>query len=159
MYELKQSEIKELRDKLSEQQDNKCLICGDELDEGCSLDHQHKKRLGGSGKIRGVLCRGCNIYLGKIENNCKRFGVPLESLPSRLRDISVYLELPHLDYLHPSERQKKPILSKRCFNRLSKVYSLDKPNNKPLEYPKNKHLTKKLEVLFQKYCILIEFNR
>ncbi len=34
------------------------------------LDHDHS-----TGFVRGVLDRGCNSLLGKVENNYRRFGV------------------------------------------------------------------------------------
>lgn len=34
------------------------------------LDHHH-----GTGAVRGVLHRGCNSLLGKVENNAGRYGV------------------------------------------------------------------------------------
>jgi len=39
-----------------------CAICGIEDTNWC-LDHDHR-----TGKVRGVLCTGCNILLGQIEN-------------------------------------------------------------------------------------------
>jgi len=41
----------------------KCPVCGKTLEPNSSdacLDHSHR-----TGKIRGVLCRGCNGYIGK----------------------------------------------------------------------------------------------
>ncbi len=159
MKQLKQKDIKPLRDKLIMDQGGKCLICGCMLGEGASLDHHHKKKIKGSGQIRGVLCRSCNVYLGKIENNAPRYGIHQDVLSDRLKSISNYLKLPHLPYLHPSESPKKPILSKRCFNVLFKEYIKDKPKNIPIQYPKNGHLTKPLEKLFKKYNIKIIFNK
>lgn len=45
----------------------KCKICykhQSELDERLSVDHDHK-----TGKVRGLLCRGCNRLLGYLENS------------------------------------------------------------------------------------------
>ncbi len=45
----------------------KCSICGQLLEHDSSdacLDHNHK-----TGEIRGVLCRLCNAYLGKYNDN------------------------------------------------------------------------------------------
>ena len=44
-----------------------CAICGTdggEYEKGLHLDHCHT-----SGKIRGVLCHGCNIGLGSFKDN------------------------------------------------------------------------------------------
>lgn len=45
------------------EQDNKCKICKEELSKP-NVDHCHK-----SGKIRGLLCRGCNHGLGNFRDN------------------------------------------------------------------------------------------
>lgn len=52
-------------EKLLLEQDGKCAICG-KTAESClhgvlHVDHCHK-----SGKIRGLLCRGCNHILGTV---------------------------------------------------------------------------------------------
>lgn len=49
-------------------QDEKCAICrvsfnNGKLGQAC-IDHDHK-----TGKVRGILCRGCNLILGHIEKN------------------------------------------------------------------------------------------
>lgn len=56
-------------DRMIEKQDNKCLICNKNFSilEGWNkrcVDHDHK-----TGKIRGILCRKCNISLHYIEDN------------------------------------------------------------------------------------------
>mgnify|MGYP000647893817 CR=1 FL=1 len=46
-------------------QDNKCLLCGSPPDNAHGrlvVDHCHY-----TGKVRGLLCIGCNLYLSKIE--------------------------------------------------------------------------------------------
>lgn len=157
MKQLKQSDIKELRNKLLTEQDGKCLICNIIVEDNACLDHQHKRKLKGSGLIRGVLCRNCNAYLGKLENNSRRYCISLIDLPDILRSIADYLERPHLDYIHPTEKAKEPTLSKRSFNILAKAYSEKYPKRKPLEYPKSKKLTKNLSVLFEEFNIEINF--
>jgi len=52
---------------LLERQDFRCLICGDtESYQGHKLavDHSHK-----TGKIRGLLCKGCNMGLGNFKDS------------------------------------------------------------------------------------------
>ncbi len=44
-------------------QENKCLICG-EIMEHPQIDHNHK-----TNKIRGLLCRNCNLVLGLTREN------------------------------------------------------------------------------------------
>jgi phage FluMu protein Com len=48
---------------LVESQDNLCGICGDELNK-INIDHDHE-----SGKVRGLLCTGCNTGLGHLGDN------------------------------------------------------------------------------------------
>jgi hypothetical protein len=46
-------------------QNNKCKICRRDFKE-CKrvIDHDHK-----TGKVRGLLCNRCNMFLGWVENN------------------------------------------------------------------------------------------
>jgi len=57
--------IEDFEKKLSLQQ-NKCLGCGKEFTEkgDACLDHNHT-----SGKIRGILCRNCNLAVGGAKDN------------------------------------------------------------------------------------------
>lgn len=48
------------------EQNGKCAVCGKHqsiLSQRLDVDHDHK-----TGKIRGLLCRGCNRMLGRYEN-------------------------------------------------------------------------------------------
>jgi hypothetical protein len=51
----------EFFDSLIEEQDNKCAICGTELQAGyrTHIDHNHS-----TGSVRGLLCSKCNTGLG-----------------------------------------------------------------------------------------------
>ena len=64
---MKASEVAALRAQLREQQGDKCAICKgkfyDKMPLDPVLDHNHK-----TGAIRGVIHRGCNSLLGKVEN-------------------------------------------------------------------------------------------
>jgi len=53
-------------DKRLSLQQNKCLGCGKELTEkgDACLDHNHT-----SGKVRGILCRNCNLAIGGAKDN------------------------------------------------------------------------------------------
>jgi hypothetical protein len=49
-------------------QDNKCAICGtafeDSFGKNVHVDHDHK-----TGKVRGLLCQGCNHLLGRAKDD------------------------------------------------------------------------------------------
>lgn len=54
-------------DNLFNEQQGRCKICSkhkSELKERLSVDHNHI-----TGKVRGLLCRKCNVLLGHLENN------------------------------------------------------------------------------------------
>lgn len=149
-------DISTLRDTLSQKQGGFCLICKRKLNAPC-LDHNHKKRIKGSGQIRGVLCRSCNVMLGKIENNCVRYSISQEELPEILRSMACYLERPHLPYIHPSDAPKTPKLKKSSYNKLKKIMK-DAPSRKKCpEYPKSGKLTKPLEALYKEFQLEPEF--
>lgn len=54
-------------DAMMEGQNYQCAICGDELEDysyKTHLDHCHE-----TGRIRGILCRGCNTGIGMLRDN------------------------------------------------------------------------------------------
>ena len=163
--QLKHSDIKSLRKHILKKQNGKCWICGEVPKVPC-LDHHHKKRIKGTGLVRGVLCPPCNIFIAKAENNAMRYGVTKEELPNRLRKQAEYLEKKHYPYLHPSEKPKEPKLSKRSYNKLVKLHkeNLERPKAdgsgrvpKLTEFPKSGKLTKSLKVLYNLYDLEPEF--
>lgn len=106
---LKYSEIAPLRHRQLAQQALKCALCGDTvLESEAVLDHDHK-----SGLIRGVLHRGCNSLLGKIENNMPRSRVDLGRL-SRIADNLIrYLTAdPVCDLLHPAHKLEEQTMGR-----------------------------------------------
>jgi hypothetical protein len=56
-------------DKLLESQNGECAICECELPADkfkSDIDHNHK-----TGKVRGIVCRSCNITIGMVEKKIK----------------------------------------------------------------------------------------
>jgi len=156
MQQLKQKDIKPIRDMiLNEDQSGICLICGKEPKIAC-LDHSHKKRIKGTGLIRGVLCSSCNVFIAKSENNCMRYGFSQNELPDILRSMAEYLERDHYPYIHPSEAPKPKKLKKRSYNVLKKAYI---GRAKFYSYPKSGYLTKPLARLFEEYNIVPQFYK
>lgn len=143
---LKQSDIKPLRDRLLKEQNGICPICSKKAQPPV-LDHEHRKKYGGSGKIRGVLCSTCNSLLGKIENSIVRYRIAKEQLPNVLRGIAMYVEKPHLDFIHPSEKSKTKLLGKREFKKVAKYYSEKYPKRKSLIFPKSGKVNKQINDL------------
>lgn len=155
LVQLRYKDVSVLRDKLLKKQKGICPICVLEIHDPC-LDHSHRKKLNGTGLIRGVLCRTCNSLIAKIENNCSRFKISQKKLPKILCNISVYLEKDHLPYIHPTEKEKPKKLKKSSYNKLKKQYN---GRAKFPKYPVTKKLTKKLEKLFIKCDLEPEFYK
>lgn len=153
--QMKVSDISDLRGELLKEQRGKCPICLQRISDPV-LDHSHKRKIKGTGLIRGVLCRNCNSFLGKIENNATRYRISHELLPKVLSLISGYLRKEHLPFIHPSERAKPKLLTKRSYNSLKKVYvgKVVFP-----EYKDKMKMTVKLAGLFSKYNIEPEFYK
>jgi len=62
---------------MKQKQDNKCAICKKELGFGylSAIDHCHK-----TGKVRGILCRGCNLGLGNFCDSIQALKSAIEYL-------------------------------------------------------------------------------
>ena len=96
---LKSKDIKIMREKLLELNQNKCPILGIEITpKEAVLDHIHKRKLSddineSSGVVRNTIHNGANAFLGKIENAFKRY-IPKDcvDLPSLLRNVADYIE-------------------------------------------------------------------
>lgn len=166
LKQLKSTEIKSLRERLLKKQKGVCPICGKKIVKPV-LDHHHKKKVGGTGRIRKVLCSACNIFLGKIENNSKRYLISNEELPHVLRRTSEYLLSPQLPIIHPSEAPKKKILTKSSYNKIAKLHEKALSRNEkvpklPVYRVNSKKkpvqgLTKPLEALFTYFKVKPEF--
>ena len=111
---LKQSEIKPFRQRQLIKQNNCCSLCGDPVAENQAvLDHCHK-----TGVLRGVLHRGCNSLLGKIENTMPRSLVDINRLANISKNLIKYLtadavsEFLHPTYLTQEERKMKQAMGR-----------------------------------------------
>ena len=163
--QLKHSDVAKLRMWiLKKKQNGKCAICGCIPTRPC-LDHDHVKKVKGTGKIRGVLCHNCNILIAKGENNCVRYGVNQKDLPRIFRAMADYLDRNQYPYIHPSEKQKTPILTKLSYNALVKANKNSEVSRRIPPYrlgrngEKLQKLTKPLERLFAMYNITPEFYK
>lgn len=89
MQRLTTSAVAPYRQQLLLKQAGKCALCKrDCRTRTPCLDHCHS-----SGVVRGVLCRGCNAQLGKIENNLARNGLTdIVALANYLQNLIPYLE-------------------------------------------------------------------
>jgi len=160
LIQLKNKDIKSLREKILKKQNNKCAICNKEIlpeDSGTSLDHQHKwksEEIGkdGAGLVRGVLCRSCNVWEGKHWNSTGRYQQPknVQERIQLLESLIRYYQKDNLPLIHPSEEEKPPLVSKRNYNTLRRCYTGKK---KFPEYPKSKKLSLGLQILFEEYKI------
>lgn len=158
--QLKQKDIKPLREKLLKEQNYICPICKEEITlSESTLDHQHRlfkdEEIGnnGAGLCRGVICFRCNAWEGKIFNAHRRLGLHKKELDqaSLMRNLAEYLEQENYPYIHPSEAEKPKKLGKRIYNKLKKVYSEKYPNRKELEYPKSGKITKEIQKLLDEF--------
>lgn len=113
---LKTTEVKTFRQQQWQKQGQCCALCGDTvIEQEAVLDHDHK-----TGLLRGVLHRGCNSLLGKIENNMPRSRVDLGRLSAISHNLIKYLTAePCSEYLHPT--YKTPEERKMAYKKKGKT--------------------------------------
>jgi len=162
MTEIKQvkpNEVKQIREKILKDQGGACAICGKQIivSTGQTLDHQHKLKSklpgpDGDGLIRGVLCRACNTWEGKIWNSTTRFKKPanVQERIEELKSLVEYYEKGTYPLIHPREQVKEPKIAKRKYNQLKKAY---RGTKKFPPYPKSGRMTIRLKRLFEEYAI------
>ena len=107
MQRITAKQIKELREQYLQIQNNLCALCQDYLDPAESvLDHDHA-----SGQLRGTLHRGCNAFLGHIENNMKRNRIDDVRLAAILANLQHYQrqlkDVLHPTHLTPEEKKQR----------------------------------------------------
>jgi len=173
--EMKQKDIKMLKEKLWIKNNKKCPVLDKEVPlDKMALDHAHKRKdeeySENKGVIREALDFRTNAVLGKLENSLKRSGLSYADdfdLPTFLRNAADYFERgAYVDedgnyYIHPNEVKKNPPLSKKNYNKVKKLYNAEEfipkrknQKKKPMpEYPKSGKATKALIELFEKYQI------
>lgn len=156
--QLKTSDIKTIKRELLKNQGFKDAITGKNLDEEHSvLDHQHKlcksQPIGedGAGLVRGVLDRQVNVAEGKICNALRRYcGIcTVQERIDFLEKLVYYYRTYKTSYIHPSERQSEPKVSKRLYNQKKKLYETKFKRKFP-DYPKSGKMTKELERCWDK---------
>jgi hypothetical protein len=107
MTKIKTKDIAVLRQQYYQEQLGLCALCREHMDPlEAVLDHDHK-----SGYLRGVLHRGCNAYIGSMENNLVRNRISTNRLSLILINfisyISQHKHLRHPTHLTPEERAIK----------------------------------------------------
>lgn len=105
MRRLKTTEVRGYREELLREQGGKCALCGEAITGNeAVLDHCHT-----TGRIRGVLHRGCNAGLGHIENNAPRYRLTdIRRLTKWLRAIPAYIHGQYEDHpFHPTYRTEE----------------------------------------------------
>lgn len=58
-----------------------CAICGAEPGQKLDVDHNHE-----TGKVRGLLCRTCNLGLGCFKDDIKKLKAAVKYLKSHEKD-------------------------------------------------------------------------
>lgn len=165
--EMKQKDIKPLKEKLWLSNDKKCPVLDKEIPlDKMALDHAHKKKddeyAEDKGVIREALDFRTNAVLGKLENALKRAGLSQKDdfdISEFLRKAADYFERgAYVDedgcmYIHPNETKKEPKMSKRNYNLLKKEYGLSGRKKKFPDFPKSGKLTVGLKALFEEFKI------
>ena len=135
---------------------NICPICKNNIEKPV-IDHEHKKKVKGTGRIRDAICSNCNVFIAKAENNCKRYGINLEELPEVLKNVSEYFTTQQYNMIHYTEKDSRPTLSKTLANKVIKYWEYLYPGKrKKLRYPKSGILTKDWEEALK---LLEEFEK
>lgn len=93
-----------------------CPLCkrGLTVETGC-MDHDHV-----TGRVRGVLCRGCNGAEGKIKNAVARYGGAATDLVDFLVNLAEYIghyrgnPRSFMYHLHRTADEKRLLVNKRA---------------------------------------------
>ena len=104
-------------------------LCNKEIDNPV-VDHQHKKKVRGTGRIRNNICSNCNVFIAKTENNCTRFKIAQEELPEVLKNISEYFGAQQYNIIHYTDKESRPTLSKTLAYKVLKYWEYLYPGKK-----------------------------
>jgi hypothetical protein len=119
LIKLRPKDIKATREQILQEQNGLCAICYEPvLADEAVLDHCHK-----TGYIRAVLHRGCNCYVGHLENNQARNKITPARLQAILANYETYVNT-HRLVLHPTHLtadEKKARQKRRAKKRRSKT--------------------------------------
>ena len=127
-----------------------CPICKGTIDKPV-VDHEHTKKVKGTGRIRNNICSNCNVFIAKAENNCKRYGIALEELPEVLKNVSEYFTEQQYNIIHYTDKDARPILSKTLANKILKIWDCIYPKKRKLKFPRSGILTKDWEEAIKDY--------
>ena len=111
---LSAGKLKEWREAQWEAQGRRCALTGYTISLAEAVaDHDHA-----TGHIRGVIHRGANSLLGKLENSYRRYGVSLPMVYALGRNLEAYLSQDHTvrpHYpTHRTEDEKRELRNKRA---------------------------------------------
>lgn len=147
MIELKYKDVPEIRKKLLKEQNGVCPICKKVITDPV-LDHDHQRKTNGTGMCRGVVCRNCNSFLGRVENSCQRYGIKNKDLILILKNIIRYLKSPQTDYLHPTEKNVR--IKNEDWLDIEKYYFKVYPRKRVLpKWPENGFINKNLKKILK----------
>lgn len=127
-----------------------CPVCKKTINKPV-VDHEHKKKVKGTGRIRDNICANCNVFIAKAENNCKRYNIVLEELPEVLKNLSDYFTQQQYNIIHYTDKDSKPILSKTLANKILKYWDCILPKKKKPRYPRSGNITKDWEEAIAAY--------
>ena len=166
MQQLKQKDIKKIRDELVKHNDGKCPVSGLDISNGdACLDHAHQDSEISEtveGQVRGVLHKFANSLEGSWRARYLRSGLANEiTFEELLINMYTYLMEYREPMLHPSHAQKPRKLMKSSYNELKREVNNAnrylKRKIKMPDYPKSKRLTKKLKELYEKFGIIPKY--
>lgn len=160
LIQINQKDLNKVREELLIKENFTCPITKIKLTTQTGVvDHKHKRYKNqiigedGVGLIRSVLDRYANAWEGKVTNSFIRLGLHNYdlSISDMLRNLADYLEREPTNYIHPTEKEKEPILKKSVYNKLVKLLKSD--GKKIPSYPKSGKITKDIKILLEKYFL------